>query len=269
MVAIKRVLTAIVALPLLILLIQKGSPFQFACLVLLLSFLGLTEFYRMALPQRRLEGGVVAVVGGLFPLLTLGGGCADRLLVGLTTIVLAVALTFLFRLGDIRDAGREFALMLAGLLYVSLLLAHLLLLRYEPLGSKWLFLLMTIVMAGDTGAYYVGSSIGKRKLYPVVSPNTSVEGAAGGLAGSVVGALIARATFFPELGVGDALATALLLGVLGQLGDLFESLLKRSFGVKDSGTIIPGHGGILDRLDSILFAAPAALYYARFIFLHR
>ncbi|HEY6007258.1 MAG TPA: phosphatidate cytidylyltransferase, partial [Geobacteraceae bacterium] len=139
----------------------------------------------------------------------------------------------------------------------------------EPLGSQWLFLLMTIVMAGDTGAYYVGSSLGRHKLYPVVSPNKSVEGSVGGLVGSTVGALVARWAFFPELAVVDCLATALLLGVLGQLGDLFESLLKRSFGVKDSGTIIPGHGGILDRLDSLLFAAPAALYYARFIFLHR
>jgi phosphatidate cytidylyltransferase len=239
--------------------------------VYLVSFLGLVEFYRMSLPQRRLEGGVMAVAGGLAPALTLcATGCgADRLLMGLTLAVLASALLFLFRIHDIREAGREFALLVAGLLYVPLLLAHLLLLRYEPLGSQWLFLLMVIVMAGDTGAYYVGSTLGKRKLYPVVSPNKSVEGSAGGLAGSVAGALIARATFFPELTVVDCLATALLLGLLGQLGDLFESLLKRSFGVKDSGTIIPGHGGILDRLDSIMFAAPAALYYARFIFPHR
>jgi phosphatidate cytidylyltransferase len=96
-----------------------------------------------------------------------------------------------------------------------------------------------------------------------------VEGAVGGLAGSVIGAFIARATFFPDLTVFDSLATALLLGIFGQLGDLFESFLKRSFGVKDSGTIFPGHGGVLDRLDSILFAAPAAFYYACFVFMQR
>ncbi len=82
----------------------------------------------------------------------------------------------------------------------------------------------------------------------------------------MIGAFIARATFFPQLTVFDSLATALLLGVLGQLGDLFESFLKRSFGVKDSGAIFPGHGGVLDRLDSILFAAPAAFYYVSFVF---
>jgi len=140
------------------------------------------------------------------------------------------------------------------------------LLRSEPHGTSWIFLLLVIVMCGDTGAYYVGSTLGRRKLYPVVSPNKSVEGALGGLAGSLVGALIASRTFFPELTTIDCIGTALLLGPIGQLGDLFESLLKRSCGVKDSGSIVPGHGGILDRLDSIVFAAPAAWWYAHYLF---
>ena len=225
----------------------------------------------MALPQRKMEGGIAAVAGALLTILPLCRfGCTtDWLLFGPTVTVLGAALLFLFRIGDIRHVARDFSFLVAGLLYVPLLLAPLILVRYEPFGSQWIFLIMAIVMAGDSGAYYVGSAVGKRKLYPVVSPNKSVEGALGGVAGSVAGALIARATFFPQLTLLDAVATALLLGVLGQLGDLFESLLKRSFGVKDSGSIIPGHGGILDRLDSILFAAPAAFYYARFIFMVR
>ena len=158
---------------------------------------------------------------------------------------------------------------LMGFLYVPLLLGHLVLLRGLPHGIQWILLLLVIVMAGDSGAYFVGSSYGRRKLYPVVSPNKSAEGAAGGVAGSIIGAIIARFLFFTELTMVDAIVTALLLGIIGQLGDLFESLLKRSFGVKDSGAIVPGHGGILDRLDSILFAAPAAFYYAWFIFMRR
>jgi phosphatidate cytidylyltransferase len=155
-----------------------------------------------------------------------------------------------------------------GFLYVPLLLGHLVLLRELPDGIPWIFLMMVIVMSGDTAAFYIGSSLGKRKLYVAVSPNKSVEGALGGLAGSIIGAFIAKATFFNALAAVDCIATALVLGLLGQLGDLFESLLKRSFGVKDSGMIVPGHGGILDRLDSILFAAPAAYYYAQFVFMH-
>jgi phosphatidate cytidylyltransferase len=250
--------------------VHKGSPFLFACFILLTVLLGLDEYYRMALPQRRLEGVAGAVAGTFLAASFLTSACGtDRLLSLLTLTVVLSALLFLFRIRDIRDTAREFALFAAGFLYVPLLLVHLLLLRYAPHGSEWVFLLMVVVMAGDTGAYYVGSSFGKHKLYPVVSPNKSVEGACGGLAGSILGAFIARATFFPELAPVDCLVTALLLGVLGQLGDLFESLLKRGFGVKDSGSIIPGHGGILDRLDSILFAAPAAYYYAVFIFMHR
>ncbi len=261
-------LTAAVALPLLILLILKGSFFLFSCFVLLLSFLGLAEFFRMALPERKLEGTAASLVGALLPLAFI---CHDplRFLFAVTAFVLLTALLFLFRFREIKAAAGETALLLMGFLYVPLLLGHLMLLRGLPHGIQWIFLLLVIVMSGDSGAYYVGCNFGKRKLYPAVSPNKSVEGAAGGLAGSLAGALIARATFFPELTVADSVITALLLGVLGQLGDLFESLLKRSFGVKDSGAIVPGHGGILDRLDSILFAAPAAFYYAVFVFMHR
>ena len=235
--------------------------------MLLLTLLGLAEFYRMALPERRGVGLTASCAGALLPLALLSPE-HFMLQPALTLIVITFALIFLFTIRDIKAAGGEVALLFLGILYVPLLLGHLILLRGVTNGTEWVFLLMVIVMAGDTGAYYVGSNFGKRKLYEIVSPNKSVEGALGGLAGSIIGAFIAKATFFPSLSAFDSLATALLLGILGQLGDLFESFLKRSFGVKDSGTIFPGHGGILDRLDSILFAAPAAYYYAWFVFTH-
>lgn len=228
------------------------------------SGLGLLEFYRMALPGRRGAGSAVAAAGALLPLLF---SCQSGLHIpaALTAATLGIALWYLFNLNDLKAAAPEFALTVSGLLYVPLLLGHLVLLRDHSQGIQWIFLLLVLVMSGDTGAYYVGSAFGRHKLYPLVSPNKSIEGAAGGLAGSLLGAFIARWTFFPELTMGDALLTPLIIGPLGQAGDLFESLLKRSFGVKDSGTIIPGHGGILDRLDSILFAAPALYYYARYL----
>lgn len=242
--------------------------FLFNCFVLLLSLLGLAEFYRMALPDRRGVGLFASCAGALLPL-TLLSPERTMFLPALTLIIITFGLIFLFTIRDIKTAGGEIALLFMGILYVPLLLGHLMLLRGLTNGAEWIFLLMVIVMAGDTGAYYVGCNFGKRKLYRIVSPNKSVEGALGGLAGSVIGAFIAKATFFPSLTTFDILATALLLGILGQLGDLFESFMKRSFGVKDSGSIIPGHGGILDRLDSILFTAPAAYYYAWFVFMHR
>ena len=248
-----------------ILFILKASVLQFSLLVALLSLLGLDEFYRMALPHRRGEGRVAAAAGTLSLFAVFAADPALQRMV-VTALVLGFALVALFRLKEIKGAAADVALVLMGFLYVPLLMAHLVLVRSLPNGVSWLFLIMVIVMAGDSAAYYVGSNLGKTKLYPAVSPNKSVEGAVGGLAGSVIGAVIAKFTFFPELAMADCFAAALLLGVLGQLGDLFESLMKRSCGVKDSGSIIPGHGGILDRLDSILFAAPAAYYYAYFLF---
>ena len=252
-------------LPLLILFTLKATEFQFSLLVVLLTLLGLDEFYRMALPSRRGEGRIAAVAGAL-SLFTVFSGNPILPLLALTALVLGFSLLALFRLQDIGKAAADAALVLMGFLYVPLLLSHLIMIRMLPDGVSWLFLIMVIVMAGDSAAYYVGSNFGKTKLYPPVSPKKSVEGSVGGLAGSMLGALAAKYIFFPQLAIADCIATALLLGVLGQLGDLFESLIKRSCGVKDSGSIIPGHGGILDRLDSILFAAPAAFYYAYFLF---
>ena len=229
-----------------------------------MALAGLDEFYRMALPARRGEGRLAALLGAcaLFSVFA-----ENRVLplMALTLLVLAFSLVALFRLQEIRQAAAEAALILMGFLYVLLLLSHLIMLRMLPHGVPWLFLIMFIVMSGDSAAYYVGSNFGKTKIYPAVSPKKSVEGSLGGLAGSIAGAFVSKGIFFPELTVFDCIATALLLGVLGQLGDLFESLIKRSCGVKDSGSIFPGHGGILDRLDSILFAGPVAFYYAYFL----
>jgi phosphatidate cytidylyltransferase len=238
---------------------------MFSCLIAILALIGLYEFCRMAFPGRKFET-VLAILAGVPICLAVWSGDFISLLAALTFAVLVFSLVYLFRIKDIRASAGDVALLFLGLLYVPFLLSHLGLLRMMPHGTQWIFLLLVIVMAGDTGAYYVGSTIGKRKLYPVVSPNKSIEGSLGGLIGSMVGAFIAKATFFSGLSVFDCIAASLLLGALGQLGDLFESMLKRSFGVKDSGKIFPGHGGMLDRLDSILFAAPAAFLYANYIY---
>lgn len=251
-------------LPLLILIVIKGGLSAFTAMAAVFSFLGLEEFYRMTMPSRRLERYLAATAGAFLPLLMATGDF--RLGLGyLTGLVLISAIILLFRLEEMPRMGAETALLWGGFLYVPLLLSHLVLVRGAEQGVLWIFFLFVVVMCGDSAAYYVGSAIGRHKLYPAVSPNKSIEGSLGGLAGSVAGALLFRGIWFPELAIGHAVGAALLLGALGQVGDLFESMLKRSCGVKDSGTIIPGHGGVLDRLDSILFAAPALYLYAGFI----
>jgi phosphatidate cytidylyltransferase len=146
-----------------------------------------------------------------------------------------------------------------GLLYIGFGAAHLPLLFHLPAGNRWVVLLTLIIVAADAGAYYTGSNFGRRKLCPAVSPNKTVEGLMGGLglavvAASVTGPLLLSAPLFASAAAG------LLLAAVGAVGDLIESVLKRAMGVKDSGTLLPGHGGILDRADSLLLAAPV-LYY--------
>src|SRR5262249_18467098 len=127
-------------------------------------------------------------------------------------------------------------------------------------------LLLAIIMASDTLAYFVGHAWGRRSLAPVVSPSKTVEGAMGGLVGGVLGALAVRSLGLPGLPVLHAAALGVVVAALGIVGDLDESLLKRWAGVKDSGTLFPGHGGMLDRLDSLLFGAPVLYYY--FLYVH-
>jgi phosphatidate cytidylyltransferase len=219
----------------------------------------------MALPERTVEIWPAAGCGALMMFIPFVGG--DRLaLASISGLFLAFALLFLFSIRDIAAAAREIAFVVLGFLYIPFLLMHLVMLHQTTYGWQWLLVIMLIVMTNDSAAYYTGSAFGKHRLYPLVSPKKSIEGALGGLVGSVGGTLLAKFTFFPQLPLVDALIAAVVIGVLGQAGDLFESLLKRSFGVKDSGSIIPGHGGVLDRLDSIIFAAPAMYYYVIYFF---
>lgn len=252
-------------LPVIILIVVKGGTLTLACLLALLSALGIAEFYRMALPDRKLELLAASLAGGALIFTPFAGN--DRLvLFGIALLFIGFSLLFLFRIRTIENAARDIAFALLAFIYIPYMLLHLVLLRETTFGIKWLFVIMLIVMTNDAAAYYIGSAFGKNRLYPLVSPKKSIEGAIGGLAGSLVGALLSKLIYFPQLTFVDVVATAIVIGTVGQAGDLFESLLKRSFGVKDSGTIIPGHGGVLDRLDSILFAAPVTYYYVLFFF---
>lgn len=243
---------------------MKGSSLLFTTLIALVSFIGMMEYCRMTQPSRGIAGVIVSLAGAVIPIMFYTHS-TQLAMFPLALLFLVFAIYSLFSFKDIKNAASEAALLFFGIMYVPFLLGYLVLLRSHPHGAKWILLIMFIVMGGDSAAYFIGCRYGKRRLYPEVSPKKSIEGAIGGLAGSLLGALLAKQIFFAEIYIADALFAALLIGALGQVGDLFESLLKRSCDVKDSGTIVPGHGGILDRLDSILFAAPAAYYYALFV----
>ncbi|MDH3996260.1 MAG: phosphatidate cytidylyltransferase, partial [Desulfobulbaceae bacterium] len=148
-----------------------------------------------------------------------------------------------------------------GIIYIGFCSAHLILLYSLPQGIYWLLVLTAITVSSDSGAYYVGRSLGKTKLYPALSPGKTRAGAVGGIMGGMLGGLLVAAILFAEVNLAMVAILSLVLSAIGIIGDLIESLIKRVSGVKDSGQILPGHGGLLDRCDSLLLTAPA-LYYA-------
>jgi len=252
-------------LPLVLVTITIGTPWMFGVLVASLCLIAMQEFFGMALPDSKGELLPFSLLSSSFLLIPLFGN--DRIfLMALVTTFMIIGLHFLFRLKDIVRVAQELSLVSTAFIYIPLMLTHLMMIRLLPQGINWLLLIMLIVMTNDSAAYYIGSAFGRHRLYEKVSPKKSVEGAIGGLFGSICGTMLAKYTFFTQLSLADAVVTALVIGIVGQLGDLFESLLKRSFGVKDSGTIFPGHGGVLDRMDSIIFAAPVTYYYAVYLF---
>jgi phosphatidate cytidylyltransferase len=175
--------------------------------------------------------------------------------------VLACGLIGVFRFPSDRSVVELAAKQIQGLCYIGLPLSLLILLRVSPQGTTWVFLLCAVIFAGDTAALYAGTAWGRHKLSPAISPGKTVEGAAAGLAANLVVAAAGKALFLPEMSWGACVLFALSVGVMGQVGDLFESQLKRVSNVKDSGGILPGHGGVLDRIDALLFAAPVAYLF--------
>lgn len=155
------------------------------------------------------------------------------------------------------------AITLFGMAYVTWNLGHLSLIRQLDNGVGAIFLLLLVIVAGDSVAYYAGKHLGHHHIFPAVSPNKTWEGSAAGLAASIAIAAIASATFYAQIGLERAVMMGLAIGLAGQLGDFFESMLKRSAGIKDSSHLLPGHGGLLDRLDALTFAAPVFYYLSR------
>lgn len=264
-----RVITSVVGLILLIGLLGWGNRLVFWLVVSTVIVIGLAEFYHLAqardLPVYHLPGLLAGWLLSLAPIVATSFGEIGQTELTLTLIVLGLFLYALFTGQALSEAISALAITLFGVCYVSWLLSHLIFLHGLPNGKGWVWYLLLVVWAGDTGAYYTGRKFGKHPLSPVISPKKTIEGTLGGLAASLLVSFIAKWAFLAQLRWIDCLLLGLLLATIAQLGDLCESLLKRGADVKDSGTILPGHGGILDRLDGVMFAAPVLYYYVRMV----
>jgi phosphatidate cytidylyltransferase len=185
-----------------------------------------------------------------------------------TAIIVLAFLVGIFARQEVVTSLHSLALTLLGVFYVGWLLSYVLLLRLLSQGPDYVFFIFGVVWLGDAAALTGGRLFGRHQLAPRLSPGKTIEGAMGGLLGSVCGATIGGRWLLGHFTLAQCLAVGCLLAVLGQLGDLSESLVKRSSGVKDSAALIPGHGGILDKIDGILFGAPALYYYVLYVVGH-
>lgn len=262
---IKRWITGIIALPVIFAVIVYGSEMTFAALVVLLVLGAVTEYNNMVFAEGLYwEKGEGLVIGVLIPLAAYLGGIHLELAI-ITFSLIIIFLIFLLRFKSASISIAAPGKVVFGFIYIPLMMSYLILMRGLTDGTLWIFFILVIAFSGDISAFYVGKSIGKRKLLPDVSSGKTVEGAIGLLGGSIVGCIIFKFLFFPALSLVHAILLGLVGSVLGQLGDLCESTIKRGSGVKDSGFLLPGHGGMLDRLDCLLFIAPFVYYYNMFI----
>jgi phosphatidate cytidylyltransferase len=256
-----RVLFALFAIPILLYLLFFAPKWGFFSLLIIACLVSSTELFRMIAPGHFFLAsfGVIASTVVFFVF------AFSENLGFLTPIIIAIVLSAVaigvFHSSSIERAVFHSGWLIAGPLYLGSTLASLALLFSREFGGSWVLLAAMTSWFGDTGAYFGGRAFGRHKLCPSVSPNKTVEGSALGLISSLLAGLIAHFWLLPSLGMFESVALATVAGAIGQVGDLSESLMKRVCGVKDSSKIIPGHGGLLDRIDSLLFSSAAIWIY--------
>jgi phosphatidate cytidylyltransferase len=267
----KRVLASAIFLPCLIVIARRGGYYYLA-LIDIMILLGLWEFYRMMEAKGLRPYKAMGILSGLVLswYVFFQHGIYENLLLG---IIFMGIMTLELARKEKGLAVYHISVTVFGVFYVAWLGSHLILLRELPhlkgldysMGFSFVIIVFVLTWCYDTGAYFVGSWLGRRPLLPSVSPGKTLEGAIGGIALSIVGILIARALLAPYLSVPLAIGLGVVVSLVGQLGDLAESMIKRDVKIKDASETIPGHGGVLDRFDSLLFTSPLLYYFLKYV----
>jgi phosphatidate cytidylyltransferase len=265
---VKRILSAAVLVPVVLAVVLYAGPRLFVLCLGAVGTLCLLEYFRLVRSIGTSPPSWFGYAAFWVVLVLLQEKWVPAYAVFAAALV-AGFLAALRQTGALRERVLGLMAGLFGVFYLALTLYPAVALRFEfgnRAGRSWLMLLLVVIWVEDIAALVTGRSIGRTLLCPSISPKKTVEGAAGGLLAGIAAALLARYVAFPELPLVHVIAVAILLGVFGQLGDLAESMLKRAAQVKDSSSLIPGHGGVLDRVDSLLFAFPVLYLYLLWLY---
>ena len=258
----KRIITGLLVVAGWLALLYINSFFLFWLTILIVSGVGLFEFYTISTPGKSIQPLLICI--SLLPLFFSFSQQPVITYSGFLIAFLLNALLIIFFISTFNNPFDTLTKTIFGLTYIALASAHLNLLMALDNGAAWLLVLTTITAASDSGAYFVGKNFGKNKLCPTLSPGKTIEGFIGGLVFGTLGASIMTLLVLDGINMVILVLAAMVISCLGVLGDLTESMLKRSMNVKDSGSILPGHGGILDRVDSLLMTAPLFYYLVYF-----
>jgi phosphatidate cytidylyltransferase len=262
---VKRWLTGLILASIVFVLIVFGSPVVLTVVIALFAMGGIWEYNNIVLGKgfliEKIEGTIFAAV---IPFVILLGN--SQLMIAV--LAFCILVTFILFLGSVKETSFDVmtvAKVIFGLMYIPFLLSHFILLRSLDQGVLWVLFVLVLAFSGDITALYIGKYFGKHKLIPLVSPGKSVEGTIGLVLGSTTACLIFGYFSFPDAPLMKIGILAFVGSIIGQLGDLSESALKRNYGLKDASSLLPGHGGLLDRMDCLLFIAPFVYYYRIYV----
>jgi phosphatidate cytidylyltransferase len=267
---VQRIVASLIFIPCLVIIARRGGYYYLA-LIDIMILIGLWEFYRMMEAKGLRPYKAMGIMSGLalsWYVFFQQGVYANLFL---SVVFIGIMVLELAR----KEKGLavyHISVTVFGVFYIGWLGSHLILLRELPhirgldysLGFSFVILTFALTWCYDTGAYFTGIWLGRHKLFPSISPGKTIEGAIGGVLCSIAGILVARATIASYLTIPEAVGLGVGASIVGQLGDLSESMIKRDVKIKDSSRTIPGHGGVLDRFDSILFTAPLIYYILKY-----
>ncbi len=256
----KRIITALWVIPLLIVTVWFGEPW-FSLLVAIWGLLAVLEFYRLVAAAKVPPLTYFGLIGTLVFILSPHFVRYGITLPVMLTSIIVLSLVWLVLRPQKEQAFASWVWTIAGIIYVGWLLSFWVALRGLDDGRNWVFFGLFTTFASDTSAFFVGRALGRHPLAPRVSPDKTWEGAIGGGFGAIIASLLLVALISLPLTYWQAILLGLTVSILGQFGDLVESLFKRNMGVKEASRLVPGHGGALDRIDSVIFAGIVVYYY--------